>query len=147
MSWTGICGENNAGRGREDDMSTKRNHLDISDEEFEERVAMAEGGMMRIDEVCQFLGLSRSSVYKLMDSGQLAWIRRIVSAKIAAPPSGSSSRFTEVTTAWRRFRAPTASATRCGSPSSSQVGRPVFTAQNPQLRVQTSPRIMNVAVR
>ena len=42
---------------------------------------------------------------------------------------------------------PTASATRRGSSSSNQVGRPVFTAQNPQARVQVSPRIMIVAVR
>ena len=32
-------------------------------------------------------------------------------------------------------------------PSSSQLGRPVFTAQKPQARVQVSPRIMTVAVR
>ena len=43
--------------------------------------------------------------------------------------------------------APTASATRRGSSSSNQVGRPVLTAQNPQARVQVSPRIMIVAVR
>ena len=41
----------------------------------------------------------------------------------------------------------TASATRRGSSSSNQVGRPVLTAQNPQARVQVSPRIMIVAVR
>ena len=43
--------------------------------------------------------------------------------------------------------APTASATRRGSSSSYQVGRPVLTAQKPQARVQVSPRIMIVAVR
>ena len=41
----------------------------------------------------------------------------------------------------------TASATRRGSSQSSAIGRPVATAQKPQLRVQTLPRIMKVAVR
>ena len=40
----------------------------------------------------------------------------------------------------------TASATRAGSPRSRPAGFPCCTAQNPQARVQTSPRIMNVAV-
>src|SRR5947209_11849189 len=40
----------------------------------------------------------------------------------------------------------TASATRCGSPSSSVKGFAVVTAQNPHARVQRSPAIMNVAV-
>ena len=50
----------------------------------------------------------------------------------------------------RRARGPgraTASATRRGSSSSNQVGRPVLTSQKPQARVQVSPRIMIVAVR
>src|SRR5438067_981751 len=37
-------------------------------------------------------------------------------------------------------------ATRAGSSGSFQVGLPVLTLQNPQRRVQVSPRIMNVAV-
>ncbi len=37
-------------------------------------------------------------------------------------------------------------ATRSGSNGSFQVGLPVLTLQNPQRRVQVSPRIMNVAV-
>ena len=37
-------------------------------------------------------------------------------------------------------------ATRSGSSGSFQVGLPVLTLQNPQRRVQVSPRIMNVAV-
>jgi hypothetical protein len=37
-------------------------------------------------------------------------------------------------------------ATRAGSSGSFHVGRPVFTLQKPQRRVQVSPRIMNVAV-
>ena len=73
---------------------------------------------------------------------------RIVSAKIGAPPSARSSRFTDVITANRRPSFSTAPATRSGSSQSSPwSGRPVFTAQNPQLRVQISPRIMKVAVR
>ena len=40
----------------------------------------------------------------------------------------------------------TASATRAGSSRSSSAGLPCCTAQNPQARVQMSPRIMKVAV-
>jgi hypothetical protein len=40
----------------------------------------------------------------------------------------------------------TASATRAGSSRSRAAGLPCCTAQNPHARVQTSPRIMNVAV-
>src|SRR5207247_2453554 len=40
----------------------------------------------------------------------------------------------------------TASATRCGSSSSSAKGFAVITAQNPHARVQRSPAIMKVAV-
>src|SRR6185436_20082435 len=40
----------------------------------------------------------------------------------------------------------TAVATRWGSSASSAKGFAVFTAQNPQARVQRSPAIMNVAV-
>src|SRR5438874_13066245 len=40
----------------------------------------------------------------------------------------------------------TASATRCGSSSSTASGFAVVTAQNPHDRVQRSPAIMNVAV-
>src|SRR3954463_3336174 len=39
-----------------------------------------------------------------------------------------------------------ASATRCGSSQSIAPGRPVATAQKPQLRVQIFPSIINVAV-
>ena len=62
-------------------------------------------------------------------------------------PSGSSSRFTLVMTACSRPICFAASATRCGSSRSSSCGLPVRTAQKPQERVQTLPRIMNVAVR
>ena len=79
--------------------------------------------------------------------GLVSRIARIVSAKIREPPSGRSSRATLVTTTCSSRIAPTASATRRGSSSSNHVGRPVFTAQNPQARVHVSPRIMIVAVR
>ena len=80
-------------------------------------------------------------------SGLRARISRIVAAKAPAPPSGRSSRATLVTTTWSSRMALTASATRRGSSSSNQVGLPVLMAQNPQARVQTSPRIITVAVR
>ena len=73
-------------------------------------------------------------------------IWRIVSATMPAPPSGRSSRATMVTTTCFRPIRCTASATRRGSSRSVIGGRPVSMAQNPQFRVQTLPRIMNVAV-
>ena len=73
-------------------------------------------------------------------------MRRIVSATTLAPPSGRSSRATIViTTCWRCI-CRVASATRRGSSRSVIGGRPVSMAQKPQFRVQTLPRIMNVAV-
>ena len=78
--------------------------------------------------------------------GQSARVRRMVSAKTWAPPSVRSSRSTEVMTACRMPIRAIDSATRRGSSSSSQVGRPVLTAQKAQARVQVSPRIMKVAV-
>ena len=72
----------------------------------------------------------------------------MVRAKIAEPPSAWSSRFTEVTTAYRSRICSTACATRSGSSASGgPAGRPEGTAQNPQARVQILPRIMKVAVR
>src|SRR5258706_12120127 len=50
-----------------------------------------------------------------------------------------------MTTCFKRIRR-VASATREGSSASSAKGFAVFTAQNPQARVQRSPAIMNVAV-
>ena len=73
-------------------------------------------------------------------------IARIVSATIAAPPSGRSSRATMVTTTCFRPMSLVASATRRGSSRSVIGGRPVSMAQKPQFRVHTLPRIMNVAV-
>lgn len=70
---------------------------------------------------------------------------RIVSAQTAAPPSGSSSRLTLVTTTCLRFMSASDSATRLGSSRSSVAGLPVLTLQNPQARVHVSPRIMIVA--
>ena len=80
-------------------------------------------------------------------SGATAFSRRIVSAKMCAPPSARSSRATLVTTTCSSAIWRIASATRRGSSSSFQVGRPVLTAQKPQARVHVSPRIMIVAVR
>ena len=72
----------------------------------------------------------------------------MVRAKMPAPPSGWSSRFTDVTTAYFRFINSTARATRSGSASSGgPAGLPEVTAQNPHARVHTSPKIMKVAVR
>jgi hypothetical protein len=82
----------------------------------------------------------------IRQAGTRARVARIVSAKIDAPPSARSSRSTDVITAKRRPIRATASATRDGSAVSSSVGLPCATAQYAQARVQTSPRIMNVAV-
>ena len=71
---------------------------------------------------------------------------RTVCAQIAAPPSAKSSRSTEVMTACLTPISFTDWATRPGSNSSTSNGFPVSTLQNPQLRVQMLPRIMNVAV-
>jgi hypothetical protein len=78
--------------------------------------------------------------------GMRSRVRRIVSAKMEAPPSAWSSRSTDVMTAYCRSMRAIASATRAGSARSSSVGRPCATAQYEQARVQTSPRIMKVAV-
>jgi hypothetical protein len=56
-------------------------------------------------------------------------VRRIVSAKIAAPPSARSSRSTEVMTAYCSCIRSIASATRPGSAVSSSFGLPCATAQ------------------
>ena len=60
---------------------------------------------------------------------------------------GGKAMATEVITTWERRIFWTARATRSGSRGSFQVGLPEVTAQNRQARVQTSPRIMKVAVR
>ena len=70
-----------------------------------------------------------------------------VAAKCAAPPSGRSSRSTEVTTTCCSPRRATASAIRRGSSGSSGRTLPCATAQYGQLRVHTSPISMKVAVR
>ena len=62
-----------------------------------------------------------------------------------APPSGRSSRSTEVTTMCCSPICAAASATFCGSIASTARGIPVLTLQNAQARVQVSPRIMTVA--
>ena len=77
----------------------------------------------------------------------LCWrMARTVCAQISAPPSDRSSRSTEVMTACLTPISLTLLATRPGSKGSTSSGRPVDTLQKPQERVQTLPRIMNVAV-
>jgi len=74
-------------------------------------------------------------------------ISSITRAKIVLPPSFKSSRATDVITVCFNFIAATASPTRRGSSQSTKpFGRPGATAQNPQRRVHSSPRIMIVAV-
>ena len=71
---------------------------------------------------------------------------RTVWAQISAPPSGKSSRSTDVMTACFTPMSLTEFATRPGSKTSTSSGLPVTTLQKPQLRVQMLPKIMNVAV-
>src|SRR5438477_2899841 len=81
-----------------------------------------------------------------MIEGSISRIAVIVRAKWSAPPSLRSSRATPVITTCFNFMRSTASATRCGSSSSSAKGFAVVTAQNPHARVQRSPAIIKVAV-
>ncbi len=77
----------------------------------------------------------------------LAWrAARMQAAKCSAPPSRRSSRSTEVITTYFRRMSRIVSASRAGSSGSGATGRPCATSQNEQRRVQTSPRIMKVAV-
>src|ERR1700689_5553243 len=76
-----------------------------------------------------------------------ALIACAVAAKCAAPPSGKSSRSTDVTTTCCKPSRATASAIRRGSSLSSGRTLPCATAQYGQLRVHTSPISMKVAVR
>ena len=62
-----------------------------------------------------------------------------------APPSGRSSRSTEVTTICSRPSSAAAVATCSGSSGSTARGMPVLTLQKAQARVQVSPRIITVA--
>ena len=86
-------------------------------------------------------GMSTSTVM----AGHASLVRMMVSAQIPAPPSESSSRFTEVMTTCLSPIRTRLCATRRGSSLSKRGGRPVFTLQNPHARVQVSPRIMIVA--
>ena len=70
----------------------------------------------------------------------------MVSAMAPAPPSGRSSRATQVTTACPSRIRSTAWATRSGSSGDSGRGWRVSTWQKPHARVQRSPLIMKVAV-
>ena len=62
-----------------------------------------------------------------------------------APPSGRSSRSTEVITTCARPMVATTSARCAGSLGSTASGIPVLTLQKAQARVQVSPRIITVA--
>src|ERR1700723_3150378 len=77
----------------------------------------------------------------------LALIACAVAAKCAAPPSGKSSRSTDVTTTCCKPSRATAVAILRGSSASSGRTLPCATAQYGQLRVHTSPISMKVAVR
>ena len=68
------------------------------------------------------------------------------STKCWAPPSRRSSRSTDVTTTYFSPMSATVLARLSGSLASGGLGRPWATSQNEQRRVQTSPRIMKVAV-
>ena len=79
----------------------------------------------------------------------VGFIRRMaltVSPQMIEPPSFKSSLSTEVITACLIFISLIERATFSGSSQSTVSGRPVFTPQKPQERVQTLPKIMNVAV-
>src|SRR5688572_29533725 len=78
--------------------------------------------------------------------GLCSRIARMQSTKCCAPPSRRSSRSTLVTTTYFRPMSATVVARLKGSPASGGFGRPWATSQNEQRRVQTSPRIMKVAV-
>src|SRR5690606_6138329 len=69
-----------------------------------------------------------------------------VSAQMIEPISFRSSLSTEVMTACLIFINFIDRATFSGSSQSMVSGRPVFTPQNPHERVQTLPKIINVAV-
>ena len=68
------------------------------------------------------------------------------SEKCCAPPSRRSSRSTLVMTTYLSLRMPIERARFCGSSASGGNGLPCATSQNGQRRVQTSPRIMKLAV-
>ena len=77
------------------------------------------------------------------DRLRMAWM---VAANAPAPPSGRSSRATQVTTAYDSPMRATASATCSGSAGSSASGLLVSTRQKPQALVHRSPLIMKVPV-
>gem|GEM_PF-2317622 len=78
--------------------------------------------------------------------GARARIAAMQSTKCWAPPSRRSSRSTLVTTTYLSPMSATVLPRFTGSDASGGLGRPWATSQNEQRRVQTSPRIMKVAV-
>ena len=79
-------------------------------------------------------------------AGLCARIAAMQSTKCWAPPSRRSSRSTLVTTTYFRPMSAMVLARLRGSSASGGLGRPWATSQKLQRRVQTSPRIMKVAV-
>ena len=78
--------------------------------------------------------------------GELFRSARTAAAKCAAPPSGRSSRVTDVRTTWRQPSSAAARATRSGSAGSGGPGTPGRMPQKAQPRVQQSPSRITVAV-
>jgi len=90
--------------------------------------------------------LARAGVrISIVVPGAMARIARIVLTKCSAPPSGRSSRSTEVMTMWLSPIFAAAIAVCSGSSKSTGRGMPVLTLQKAQARVQVSPRIITVA--
>lgn len=50
-----------------------------------QRIQLVEDGMMKVREAAAFLGLGRSTIYEMMDSGRLPWAkiggRRVIPRK------------------------------------------------------------------
>lgn len=47
----------------------------IDDSQAERRLKLVEDGLVRVNECCRFLGISRSLVYELMDAGKLSYVK------------------------------------------------------------------------
>src|SRR5690606_603803 len=106
------------------------------------------GWVARIPSARSMRPLPRKSGVRIsiLVPGVAARMAAMQSTKCWAPPSRRSSRSTEVTTTYFRPMSATVAASRRGSSGSGGLGRPWATSQKLQRRVQTSPRIMNVAV-
>lgn len=47
----------------------------IDDSQAERRLKLVEEGLLRVNECCRFLGISRSLVYELMDAGKIPFVK------------------------------------------------------------------------